>query len=504
LLLGVLPAMSAPVTEDETRDLLSRLDADRKAVQTYREGLAQVIRFGISRPDLFPPQRLSQLRMLNRENKEEVWIAWKTLLDYSLALDSIRRSYAKCLLVTDRKQRAESFLIAYQAFLAQYRFSLDFIGMAENDPGMEVLLDDAVPELGLQAGAYTRFKFTFLNAARATEFLAHRTVWATTLNKPSIEETHAEEDSARITKLGLKEGQVLTAENAVALIRKGGSTAWFPVQKDVSIWMGETKVRRQNTCLITPEQIADAAPRLQPGDVMLERREWYLSNVGLPGFWPHAVLYVGTAETRRKIFDDPEVRTWVKSKGQPDGDFEGLLQTKYPDAYAMSLAVQEDGNRPRLLEAIGKGVVFTTLEHSAAADSLCVLRPRLPLKERAVAIWRAFHYVGRPYDYNFDFMTDSAIVCTELVYKSYQECPDSRGLKLPLVNILGRLAIPANELVRQFDADYGTAGQQYDLVLFLDGIEKSKKAVENSADEFRQSWRRPKWHVVTQGLQEEN
>jgi hypothetical protein len=237
---------------------------------------------------------------------------------------------------------------------------------------------------------------------------------------------------------------------------------------------------------------------------MLERREWYLSNVGLPGFWPHAVLYVGTAETRRKIFDDPEVRTWVKSKGQPDGDFEGLLQTKYPDAYAMSLAVQEDGNRPRLLEAIGKGVVFTTLEHSAAADSLCVLRPRLPLKERAVAIWRAFHYVGRPYDYNFDFMTDSAIVCTELVYKSYQECPDSRGLKLPLVNILGRLAIPANELVRQFDADYGTAGQQYDLVLFLDGIEKSKKAVENSADEFRQSWRRPKWHVVTQGLQEEN
>lgn len=496
LLLPVAMALAA----DSPQENAARVKADLEAVRSCRAGLAQVVRFANSRPDLFPAERLPKMRMLNRENKEEVWNTWKTFLDYSMVLDSIRQSYGTCLLIADRSQRAESFLVAYEAFLAQYRFSLELIAKVENDPDMHTLLDDAVPEIGLEPGSYTRLKFTFLNAARATEFFAHKTVWATTLAKPGAASTgKADEDAAAILKTGIKEGQLLTAENALELVKKGGSTAWFPVQKGVSIWMGDTKVLRKNACLITQEQIADMDKRLQPGDVLLERREWYMSNVGLPGFWPHAVLYVGTPATRKAFFADPEVAAWVKSKGQPDGDLETLLQKTYPDAYESCRTPLEEGHVPRILEAIGEGVLFTTMEHSAAADSLCALRPRLSKKDRAVAIFRAFHYVGRPYDYNFDFMTDSEIVCTELVYKSYQRCPDSKGLEFPLINILGRLATPANELVHQFDTTWGTPGQQYDLVFFLDGIEKDKRAVEGSIEEFRKSWKRPKWHVVTQG-----
>jgi hypothetical protein len=33
---------------------------------------------------------------------------------------------------------------------------------------------------------------------------------------------------------------------------------------------------------------------MSPGCILLVRRQWYLSNIGIPGFWPHAVLYVGT------------------------------------------------------------------------------------------------------------------------------------------------------------------------------------------------------------------
>jgi len=72
------------------------------------------------------------------------------------------------------------------------------------------------------------------------------------------------------------------------------------------------------------------------------------------------------------------------------------------------------------------------------------------------------------------------------------------GLKFPLVEMLGRKVTPANELAKQFDAQFGTPEQQFDLVVFLDGREKQKKAVSASVDEFRQTWKRPKWHVFLQ------
>ena len=74
----------------------------------------------------------------------------------------------------------------------------------------------------------------------------------------------------------------------------------------------------------------------------------------------------------------------------------------------------------------------------------------------------------------------------------------SPGLRLALEEILGRTAIPANAIARQFDAQFGTPDAQFDFVAFLDGQEKAGVAVEAGVEEFRKSWRRPKWHVLVQ------
>ena len=131
-------------------------------------------------------------------------------------------------------------------------------------------------------------------------------------------------------------------------------------------------------------------------------------------------------------------------------------------------------------------------------DSLAVLRPRLSKPEKAQALLRAFHYAGRPYDFNFDFATDAELVCTELVYKAYEPAYGFTGLKFPLTEMLGRKLLPANEIARQFDAQAGTSEQQFDLVIFLDGQERKRNATEASLTDFRSSWKRPKWHVLTQ------
>jgi len=39
-----------------------------------------------------------------------------------------------------------------------------------------------------------------------------------------------------------------------------------------------------------------------PGDVLLERRNWFMSNIGIPGFWPHVAFFIGTFEDIDRTF----------------------------------------------------------------------------------------------------------------------------------------------------------------------------------------------------------
>jgi hypothetical protein len=473
----------------------ARLAADAQALLRYRAGLARVVQLTRLHPELFPATKLAAPRLLQREQREAVWATWQSFLEYVMAADSLAEYYADFPALSSAVEGG-ALAVRYGSFLAPYRFALDFIDRAENDPGLTVILDEPVPELGLAGGSYAAVKLRFLNIQRAAEFAAFEALRARTpLNRFPALRAAVEEDAAAVWQAGKGRGEQLTAANALAVVKGTTSSAFFPVQAGIAEWMGDTKVWRTERNLISDAQIQSLAPRLLPGDILLERREWYLSNIGLPGYWPHAALVVGTPEERAALFADPEVTAWVKAQGQPDGDFEALLAAREPAAAKTSRAM-ENGHPVRVLEAISEGVVFTSFEHTLAADSLAVLRPRLATTARAAAILRAFHYAGRPYDYDFDFLTDSALVCTELVYKAYEPGPGKTGLSLPLTEVLGRTTLPPNLIARMYDEELRTVGQQLDLVAFLDGDEAVGVALESTEASFRASWKRPKWHVV--------
>jgi len=473
---------------------VERLQDDMQAVHVYRQGLSKTVAYCSAHPELFPAERRTDKRMLSREQKEAVWSAWRSFLDYMLALDPVRSRHGGFYL-SKGDERDRSLAVAYASFLAQYRWALDFIQLAENDPSLGVVLDEPVPEMGLPAGSYGKLRFEFLNVAKAAQFAAYAGVYRAARKAAEPLRSDISEDAARVWKTGQGRGEIMTLGNGLTILRQASYKAWFPVQAELSEWMGDTKVHRVTKSLISAEQIASAGTKLEPGDILLVRREWYLSNVGLPGFWPHGAIYIGTPEERRRYFDVPEVKAWAAAQGAQD--FEALLGAKAPENYRAGLEPYH-GHPPRVLEAISEGVSFTSLEHAIDADSMAVLRPRLPKKEKALALLRAFRYAGRPYDFDFDFLTDDKLVCTELAYKAYEPSEGNKGLRFPTVPILGRLATPANVIARQFDEQYGTDGQQTDLVLFLDGQEKAGNAVEADLAEFRRSWRRPKWHVLVQ------
>lgn len=471
---------------------------DLRTLAVCREGLARTVAFAESRPDLFSAGQTDRKSMPGRGEKVELWSAWSAMLDYTSALDTVAAGHTDFMGYVSGKRRRSSFSLVYASFLAEYRYALEFISLAEKNPALEAILDEPVPEFGLPGGSYGRYKFRFLNVVRATEFAA---LSAVDKGLPCRDDkalrAAMSEDVSVIKRMGTWKGPVLTFANGLSIVMKIGFAAWFPFQKGASEFMGDVKVRHIGKSFISQEQIRSLPSRLEPGDILLERREWYLSNLGLPGFWTHAALYLGTAAERRAFFDDFRVRQWVRAKGIANGDFEELLRRDYPTAYAKSLTPQEKEHLPRVLEAVSEGVSFTTLEHSAAADSLAVLRPRLSKREKAEGLLRAFHYSGRPYDFNFDFRTDSSLVCSELVYKVYEPAPGMKGVRFPLTQVMGRPVSTPNDMARQFSEQYDTPGQQTDLIVFLDGSEKTNSAAEADVPEFQHSWQRPKWHILT-------
>lgn len=452
----------------------ARADADARAVDIYRAGLeaaAGEMREigGSGRRDL-----------LSSTDKQRVRETWSVFLDYLLALDSIGAYHRD-------EHGEEAMVITYAAFLAQYRGALDMIDAAERLPGADAVLNEEVQSIGLPAGSYARVKFRWLNVARATEYAALDSLYRFR-GGSSLPRLRAliKTDSQAVLDAGRGKGPAQTAKNAFKIARSAAFTAWFPVQKGVAEWMGDTRLAKADRSLISHAQIASLAPRLEPGDVLLERREWYLSNVGLPGFWPHTAMFIGDAAARARFFDDESVRAWVREQGRTDGDFEAFLRERYASAYAESRKAQ-------VIEAISEGVSLTTIEHSAASDSFAALRPRTSKRDKAIAIARAFAYIGRPYDFDFDFHTDSALVCSEVVYKAYEG-----SVTFPLSTTMRRLNTRPNDIVREFDETFGTERQQFDLVVFLDGHERERVAMPAGVSEFRASWKRPKWHVVVQ------
>jgi len=118
------------------------------------------------------------------------------------------------------------------------------------------------------------------------------------------------------------------------------------------------------------------------------------------------------------------------------------------------------------------------------ADYLCVLRPKLSEKKKKLAVEYAESQIGKPYDLNFDFLSDEGLVCTELVLKSY---PD---LNPNLQSIAGRLTFPSSNFIKMFNEG------KLDFVYFLDAWQKKKRAFLGTPKELSKSHLRSRWDLL--------
>ena len=132
------------------------------------------------------------------------------------------------------------------------------------------------------------------------------------------------------------------------------------------------------------------ADLLRPGDVIVARHDRAVTNLFLPGFWPHAALYVGAKADRRRL---------------------GV-------AVDTERAVRWSGDR-NVLEALKDGVLYRPLDETLAVDAVAVIRPLVDDAFVAQALMRAAVHEGKLYNFDFDFFRSDRLVCTEVVYRAY-------------------------------------------------------------------------------------
>ncbi len=178
-----------------------------------------------------------------------------------------------------------------------------------------------------------------------------------------------------------------------------------------------------HTGRVTGEIRRRIAEVLEPGDVIITRHDDALSNLFLPGYWPHASLHLGPDSVRRQLgvtVSADRAGRWVEPI--------------------------------RVLEARKDGVLFRALSDTLAVDAVAVIRPTITPPQIAQGLSQALTHEGKLYDFDFDFFRADRLVCTEVVYRALDRVGP---LRFQLTRRAGRLTLTAEDLLDMAVDDRG-------------------------------------------------
>ncbi len=229
---------------------------------------------------------------------------------------------------------------------------------------------------------------------------------------------------------------------------------------------------------INDEQKKDIIKHLEPGDILLRRMNWQMTNIGVGGFWTHSGMYLGTLEELDKYFEGiEELNNTIYSQ---------WLKQEYPLIYDLMK------RNPELIlyESNYKGVVLNEFDSMGESDYFSALRPNLSKSEKFLAIKNSFNYFGKSYDYKFNFKDDQDLVCSELLYVAYTK---TELLDFKPYYSMGKYYMKPDDFVKY----YLNNQEKLSFVIFYDSSEKTKKAFKSTEDSFKNSINRDTLDIIS-------
>lgn len=333
---------------------------------------------------------------------------WKS----RLALLEITNAIQKNLNLKDikHKDNEAAFVVGYTSMVTLVDTARFLYDQFEDWPLGKKKLNQSLPSFGIPAGVYDTIQESLVNIMNIERMrgahafygkikpnlskLTSEHHWLKPLIK--IIESYDESDNMSFSEIAAKSFFAQTRFIA-KLAESPLEYAVYSIQESVSRAISLLKTRPHSPHI--PEEIQKELEELmKSGDVFITRKEFAMTNYFLPGYWPHAVLYLGNEEEMKamKIPHHPR----IKSRWE---DFKSM-DTK---------------NNKRVLEALKDGVHIRSMESPYFNDNLCIIRPKLTSEEIAKAFKRGIQHEGKSYDFDFDFNRSDRLVCTEVVYRTY-------------------------------------------------------------------------------------
>lgn len=187
---------------------------------------------------------------------------------------------------------------------------------------------------------------------------------------------------------------------------------------------------------ISNKELREIKKTLIPGDILFRRNDGQLTNIAIPGFWTHSGIYIGGRDEINEYFKN------VKMLG-------GQKPTEYISQHFPQVNHRIFLRKNMIIEAVGDGVTINPLEHFAEADYFAAFRPVINREAVFNALLRAFNYYKTPYDFLFDFRSDDALVCSELVYKSFMADSGKTGINFQIHTLNDKPFLSPNDMARQ-------------------------------------------------------
>ena len=311
-------------------------------------------------------------------------------------------------------ERLKVFIVGYTAACLLVRSGSYVIGIAEGQDVVAGKLDEAEPRYGIPRKSFTEIYKAQSSMQRMWKF--HQAWLFYDEYRVRIQAMADDEQVGELVKILKEEDPYVQKRWRKHMGRRlryrlhsflrrhksGYENTMFQILavggRTVSELRDPTKGLLGSPKRVPGEPLRAISKCLKPGDILVTRHRDALTNVFLPGYWPHAALYVGE---------------------------------------------QGNGN---VVEAKKDGVLLRKLGDTLMVDAFLVLRADAEKAVLDEVVSRALSHVGKLYDFSFDFRQAARLACTEVVYRSWH---GQGGMEFSLTDTSGRLCLPAEALIDQ-------------------------------------------------------